>query len=155
MNPAEEPTAGVIDGRVHILPVRVYYEDTDFTGVVYHGAYVRFLERGRSDFLRLAGVHHAQLLDQADPLAFTVVRIEVRFKRAARIDDALQVRTTYDRVRGPRLYIGQTITRGKEIIAEAEVEAACIDLSGRPRRPPLSMKARLFQYFLPEVDDAP
>jgi acyl-CoA thioester hydrolase len=130
------PSAGWLDGREHCLPVRVYYEDTDFTGVVYHGNYARYFERGRSDFLRLAGIGHAELLERPDPAAFTVVRLTIDFRRGARIDDALLVRTTYDSVKGPRLFIRQRITRGDELIAEAEVEAACIDLAGRPRKPP-------------------
>ena len=81
------PSAGQMDGPTHLLPIRVYYEDTDFTGVVYHGAYVRFFERGRSDFLRLAGIHHAELQHRADPMAFAVTRIEIDFKRAAKIGD--------------------------------------------------------------------
>jgi acyl-CoA thioester hydrolase len=138
-----QPYAGEIVGREHRLPVRVYYEDTDFTGVVYHGNYARYFERGRSDFLRVAGVSHAELLDLDEPAAFTVTKITIEFKRAARIDDALMVRTTYDAIKGPRLFIRQRITRGEALIATAEVEAACIDLSGRPRRPPAGLVAQL------------
>lgn len=140
-----EPSAGVIEGREHLLPVRIYYEDTDFTGVVYHANYVRYFERGRSDFLRLAGVRHAALQDQG--AAFAIVRMELEFRRAARIDDALLVRTTYDSARGPRLFIGQTIFRGEELICAAQVEAACIDLAGRPRKPPAGMLEQLRPYF--------
>ena len=142
-----EPSAGVIEGREHVLPVRVYYEDTDFTGVVYHGNYVRYFERGRSDFLRVAGVRHADLLDRPDPAAFAIVRMEIDFKRAARIDDALAVRTTYDSARGPRLFISQRITRGEELVCQAKVEAACIDLQGRPRKPPPGMLDMLRPLF--------
>ena len=67
------PTAGRFEGHDHLLPVRVYYEDTDFTGLVYHANYVRYFERGRSDFLRLAGVGHADLLEQDEPLALQIV----------------------------------------------------------------------------------
>ena len=139
MTQTDHPTAGRFEGRDHLLPVRVYYEDTDFTGVVYHANYVRYFERGRSDFLRVAGVHHAELLDRDDPAAFAIVRMELDFKRAARIDDALAVRTTYESARGPRLFISQRITRGEELICAAQVEAACIDLAGRPRKPPAGM----------------
>jgi len=142
-----EPSAGVIEGREHVLAVRVYYEDTDFTGVVYHGNYVRYFERGRSDFLRVAGVRHAELLGRADPAAFAIVRMEIDFKRAARIDDALTVRTTYDSARGPRLFISQKILRGEELICQAKVEAACIDLAGRPRKPPPGMLDALSPFF--------
>ena len=135
-----EPTAGFIDGREHLLPVRVYYEDTDFTGVVYHANYLRYFERGRSDFLRLMGVSHTELRARAEPVAFVVRRMEVDFVRAARIDDALVVRTVYDRLQGPRIHIVQRIERrreqGAEEIASAMVEVVCIRLDGRPVRPP-------------------
>ncbi len=101
----DEPSAGWFEGREHRLAVRVYYEDTDFTGLVYHANYARYFERGRSDFLRLAGVHHRELMARPDPSAFVVTRLAMDFVKAARIDDALLVRTTYDRVRGPRLFI--------------------------------------------------
>ncbi|WP_332770014.1 YbgC/FadM family acyl-CoA thioesterase [Phenylobacterium sp.] len=140
-----EPSAGWLDGREHVLPVRIYYEDTDFTGVVYHANYVRYFERGRSDFLRVAGIRHAEL--QGQDAAFAIVRMELEFKRAARIDDALAVRTTYDSARGPRLFIGQQIFRAEELICRAQVEAACIDLSGRPRKPPAGMLEQLRPYF--------
>lgn len=142
------PAAGVFDGREHQLAVRVYYEDTDFTGVVYHANYLRFFERGRSDFLRLAGVDHTALLDGETSLAFVVVRMEIDFKRPAKVDDALVVRTTYDRVRGPRLFVSQRITRGEDLIASAQVEAACIDLSGRPRRPTPALAAAVEPWLL-------
>jgi acyl-CoA thioester hydrolase len=144
-----DPTAGVFEGREHRLPVRVYYEDTDFTGVVYHANYVRYFERGRSDFLRLAGVSHTELLERHDPAAFVITRMAVEFKRAARIDDALLVRTTYDTVRGPRLFVTQRITRGEELIATADVHAACIDLQGRPRKPPAGLVENLKPWLLP------
>jgi len=100
----DAPSAGRFEGRVHLLPVRVYYEDTDFTGLVYHGNYVRYFERGRSDFLRLAGVSHSDLLVGDSPSAFVVTRMEIDFRLAARIDDALLVNTTYDAVKGARLF---------------------------------------------------
>ena len=141
------PTAGRFEGREHILPVRVYYEDTDFTGLVYHANYVRYFERGRSDFLRLAGVGHADLLAGETPLAFVITSMSLRFLQAARIDDALTVRTTYDSLRGPRLTIRQTIERGGEVLCRAEVEAAVIDLNGRPRRAPATLIAAVTPWL--------
>ena len=149
MNPSELPTAGWFEDREHRLPVRVYYEDTDFTGVVYHANYARYFERGRSDFLRVAGIHHSSLLAQADPSAFVVTRLAMDFVKAARIDDALLVRTTYDTVRGPRMFITQTLTRGEDVIARAQVEAACITLDGRPRRPSRELVEALRPLLLP------
>jgi len=143
------PSAGVFEGREHRLAVRVYYEDTDFTGVVYHANYARYFERGRSDYLRLAGIAHSALLGRPDPCAFVVTRLAMDFVKAARIDDALVVHTTYDIVKGPRMFIFQAITRGDELIAKAEVEAACITLDGRPRRPPADLVARLTPLLAP------
>ena len=143
------PTAGWLDGRAHVLPVRIYYEDTDFTGVVYHANYLRYFERGRSDFLRLAGVSHQTLMGQPAPSAFTITRIEVDYRRAARVDDALLVRTTFDAVKGPRLYFAQRILRGDALIAEAAVHAACIDMSGRAQRPPAALIAAIGPLLAP------
>lgn len=149
MNPdPNAPTAGWLDGREHVLPVRIYYEDTDFTGMVYHANYLRYFERGRSDFFRLAGISHTELLNLAEPTAFTLVRVEVDYRRAARVDDALQVRTTYDAVQGARLMVSQRILRGEDLIAEAKLQAVCIDLKGRAKRPPRSMVDLLSPYFL-------
>lgn len=144
------PTAGRFEGREHILPVRVYYEDTDFTGLVYHANYVRYFERGRSDFLRLAGVGHADLLAGETPLAFVITAMDLRFLKAARIDDALTVRTTYDTLRGPRLTIRQTIDRGGEVLCRAQVQAAVIDLDGRPRRAPPALIAAVTPWLAPD-----
>ncbi len=139
------PSAGVFAGRQHRLPVRVYYEDTDFTGLVYHASYLRFLERGRSDFLRLAGADHVVMA--ALGTAFAVLRLEIDFHRAARIDDALIVVTGIAEARGPRLGFAQRVERGGEVICTAVVEAACIDAAGRARRPPPELGRALAPYL--------
>jgi acyl-CoA thioester hydrolase len=126
-----------------VLPVRVYYEDTDFTGVVYHASYLRFFERGRTEFLRAAGVEHAALLALPEPCAFAVTHISVDFRRAARVDDALEVRTAYCQGRGVRIEARQRILRGEGVLAEAKVEVVCIRLDGRPRRPPPELTTRI------------
>lgn len=131
----DHPSAGRFEGREHRLPIRVYYEDTDFTGLVYHANYVRYFERGRSDCLRLMGIGHAELLDGDEPMAFVVTRMQLEFLRPARIDDELVVRTLYEAVKGPRLLIAQTVTRGEEVLCRAGVEVVCIHMDGRPRRP--------------------
>jgi acyl-CoA thioester hydrolase len=141
------PTAGHFEGRVHVLPIRIYYEDTDFSGAVYHANYLRYFERGRSDFLRAAGVRHAELLEQNEPVAFAVHRMEIDFLRPARIDDALVVSTAYDAIRGARFVISQSIARGRDEIARAKVEACCISLTGRPKRPPAMVVRKLTQYL--------
>ena len=146
MATAGPPSAGLFIGREHRLPVRVYYEDTDFTGLVYHASYVRFLERGRSDFLRLAGADHVAMA--ALGTAFAIVRLEVDFRRAARIDDALEVVTGIAAVRGSRLRFSQRIEQDGEAICRAVVDAACIDAAGRARRPPSELM-RALTPFLP------
>ncbi|MFN3229156.1 MAG: tol-pal system-associated acyl-CoA thioesterase [Asticcacaulis sp.] len=145
--PAHHPGAGWFEGRAHVLPVRIYYEDTDFTGVVYHANYLRYFERGRSDFLRLIGLDHTLLAGWDEPTAFVILRMTLDFKRAARVDDALWVRTFYEQVRGARLMIRQQIERGAEILVTAEVEAACIDLDAKPKRPPAALVRILRPYF--------
>ena len=134
------PTTGVLDGRDHLLPIRVYYEDTDFTGVVYHANYLRYFERGRSDYLRLMGVSHTELRARPEPIAFVVRRMELDFVRPARVDDSLIVRTAYERIKGPRMFVRQRVERvredGGEVLASALVEVVCIRLDGRPVKPP-------------------
>jgi acyl-CoA thioester hydrolase len=143
------PTSGVFEGREHVLPVRVYYEDTDLTGVVYHANYVRYFERGRSDFLRLAGVSHASLLELDEPAAFAVTKLAIEFRQAARIDDALEVRTMFESTRGVRLNIAQRILRGGGLVASAAVEVVCIDARGRARRPPREVIDAVRPWFSP------
>jgi acyl-CoA thioester hydrolase len=142
-----QPTSGVFEGREHVLPVRVYYEDTDFTGLVYHASYLRFFERGRTEFLRAAGVEHAALLALPEPCAFAVTHISIAFKQAARVDDALEVRTLNRKGRGVRMEAVQRILRGGELIAEALVEVVCIRPGGRPRRPPPELSERLAPFL--------
>jgi acyl-CoA thioester hydrolase len=145
----EAPSAGRFEGRAHLLPVRIYYEDTDFSGLVYHANYLRYFERGRSDFLRLAGVRHAELLAADKPIAFAVRRIEVAFVSPARIDDALTVRTTFDSLKGPRIFVGQTLLRGAETLVRAGVEACAIGLDGRPKKPSALLVDRLKPFLEP------
>lgn len=122
----------------HRLMARVYYADTDFSGVVYHARYLEFLERGRSDFLRLAGVHHTELAEgkHGEKLVWVVRRMEIDFKAPAKIDDILTIDTRTERVSGARIFMAQQIRRGDEVLIEARVEAAIISESGRPRRFP-------------------
>jgi acyl-CoA thioester hydrolase len=143
------PSAGRFEGRFHHLPVRVYYEDTDFTGIVYHANYLRYFERGRSDFLRLAGVSHTHLLEGDQPIGFAVNRMTLEFLKPARIDDALVVRTVFETVRGPRIFIAQSVEIGGEALVKAQLEVCCISLTGRPRKPPAMLLQRLKPFLEP------
>jgi acyl-CoA thioester hydrolase len=138
-----------ISGRLqagrHVLALRVYYEDTDFTGLVYHAAYLKFAERGRSDFLRLCGIHHRALQEgeHGDPLAFAVRRMEIDFLAPARIDDLLEVTTRLEEARGARIVLAQEVQRGGAALFTARVTVAVISPDGRPRRLPEALAARL------------
>jgi acyl-CoA thioester hydrolase len=142
------PSMGYFEGREHYYPIRVFYEDTDFSGVVYYANYLRFLERARSSYFRLAGIGHAELLERDTPLAFVIRKINLDYKRSARIDDVLSVMTTYDVFKGARLLVTQKIFRGEDLILTADSEAACIDLEGRPKRAPKEMMEKLRPYLL-------
>lgn len=122
----------------HRLMARVYYADTDFSGVVYHARYLEFFERGRSDFLRLAGVHHTELAEgkHGEKLVWVVRRMEIDFRASARIDDILTIDTRTENVSGARIFMAQQLRRGEEVLVEAKVEAAIVSESGRPRRFP-------------------
>ena len=147
----DRPTAGRFEGREHRLPIRVYYEDTDFTGLVYHANYVRYFERGRSDCLRLMGVGHAELLDGDQPMAFVVSKLQLDFLKPARIDDELVVRTRYEAIKGPRLLIAQVITREDDVLCRASVEAVCIHMDGRPRRPTAALRDKVEPWLAGEA----
>ena len=141
-----EPSAGQFRDGAHWLAVRVYYEDTDFTGVVYHANYLRYMERGRSDFLRLAGVNHQGLQTQY-ATAFAIAHMDIDFKKPARVDDALIVRTAFSAPTGVRLIARQCVMRDGEILAQAVVTAVCVGRDGEPRKPPRSMVELLTPWF--------
>ena len=126
--------AGRIDGKKHVLPVRVYYEDTDFSGLVYHASYLRFCERGRSDCLRLLGVHHHALKEAG--LSMVVRRMVCDFIAPARIDEVLEVESRFLAMSGARMEIAQAVARDGQRLFEAAVTVALIDNHGRPRRLP-------------------
>ena len=133
--------AGRVDARAHVLPVRVYYEDTDFSGNVYHAAYLKFMERARSEFLRQRQVHHFELAGQG--IALAVRHIDIWYDRPAHIDDYLQINTLVEQISGTRLTLQQTIMRGEQILVRAGVEVVAISLAGRARRLPKVLVAAL------------
>lgn len=124
-------------GRRHVLPVRVYFEDTDAGGVVYHASYVRFCERGRTDFLRLCGVDARGLIDGSqsrEPAAFVVRRMTLDFRRPARMDDLLLVETRVRELGGASVTLDHSITRDGVLIFEATVTVVLVAMSGKPLR---------------------
>ncbi|MGQ0486652.1 MAG: tol-pal system-associated acyl-CoA thioesterase [Hyphomicrobiales bacterium] len=136
MSEAWPDLAGRIEGGRHLLPIRVYYEDTDFSGAVYHANYLKFCERGRSDCLRLLGIHHhvPHWHETQRGIGFVVRRLVCEFLKPARIDDLLAVETRFVEMVGARLEIEQKVRRGGESLFEAQVTVALVDAQGRPRR---------------------
>ncbi|MET0599362.1 MAG: tol-pal system-associated acyl-CoA thioesterase [Mesorhizobium sp.] len=130
--------SGELTPTGHRLLARVYYADTDFSGVVYHARYLEFFERGRSDFLRLAGVHHTELAEgkHGERIVWVVRRMEIVFHAPARIDDILTIETRTETISGARIFMAQALKREDALLVEARVEAAIIGEGGRPRRFP-------------------
>ena len=146
MSPTANLDGDIRDGRHH-MQVRVYYEDTDFSGFVYHASYLRFMERGRSEFLRFCGRGHQTLLNAAEPLFWTVRAISIEFIRPARVEDTLHVRTAIKRISGARMFLDQLIARAGELVTSAEVEVCLINSAGRARRIPENVRKQLEFYI--------
>lgn len=143
MTVAPSALDGVIrDGR-HFQPVRVYYEDTDFSGIVYHANYLRFMERGRSNYLRLLGADQRALFEEvareAPGFSFVVRSMEIDFRKPARMDDLLEVVTSPVEVKGASVLLQQSVTRGGESLVEATVRVAFIS-GGRARPIPRPLR---------------
>ena len=130
------------DGR-HVMSVRVYYEDTDFSGMVYHASYLRFMERGRTNYLRLLGADQRALFEETEKeapgFAFVVRSMQIEFRKAARMDDVLEVITTTHEVRGASITLDQRVMRGEEVLIEARVQVAFV-AGGRARRIPEALR---------------
>jgi acyl-CoA thioester hydrolase len=143
MNKDWPDLAGRIEGGQHVMAVRVYYEDTDFSGVVYHASYLRFMERGRTDFLRLLGVDHRALFEEAGQeapgFAFVVRSMNIEYLKPAHMDDVLTIITSPAEIAGASLTLKQEVFRGDTLILEAMVKAAFVS-GGRARRIPEALR---------------
>ena len=136
----DQPIEGRFDGREHRFPVRVYFEDTDLSGVVYHANYLRFMERARSDMLRLAGIDQRAAMEAGEG-AYAVSELAIKYRRPAKLDDALTVISRLTQVRAAAVHIHQRVMRGPELLAEANVVAALVAPDGRPKRQPAAWAA--------------
>lgn len=132
---------GWFDGARHLFRVRTYYEDTDLSGIVYHANYLRYMERARSDMLRLAGIDQRAAVEAGDG-AWAVTDLALRYRAPARLDDDLLVTSTVEAVRGASVIIAQTIHRDAQVLTEGRVTAAFVAPDGRPRRQPAEWVAR-------------
>ncbi|QLC25467.1 YbgC/FadM family acyl-CoA thioesterase [Parasphingopyxis algicola] len=131
----DRPVSGYFDDKEHRFPVRVYFEDTDLSGIVYHANYLRFMERARSDMLRLAGVDQRATIE-ADEGAYAVVDLAIKYRMPAKLDDDLLVVSHVTGVRAASCAIHQRVMRGSDILTDADVTAALVAPSGRPMRQP-------------------
>jgi acyl-CoA thioester hydrolase len=130
-----EPYKGQFDGTRHLFAVRVYFEDTDFSGVVYHARYLHFMERARSDMLACVGIDQRRVHAEGAG-AYAVTEMNIKYRRPAHFDDALLVVSTVEAVRAASCDIHQTVMRDAEILTEARVTAAFVSPDGKPRRQP-------------------
>lgn len=130
------------DGR-HVMAVRVYYEDTDFSGAVYHASYLRFMERGRTNYLRLLGADQRALFEEtereAPGFAFVVRTMQIEFLKPARMDDVLEVVTATEEVKGASVTLHQRVMRDDEMLIEAHVKVAFVS-GGRARPIPKPLR---------------
>jgi len=151
------PLSGELTEAGHRLVQRVYYEDTDFSGVVYHARYLHFLERGRTDYLRLLGVEQGSLVLEEDRegLVFVVHRMEIDFKAPARMDDILTILTSTEKAGGAKMILNQEIRRGEQLLIAARVIIAVINAAGRPRRLPEALAARFLAKTQENAGAAP
>ena len=149
-----EPTSGRIENGVHMLPLRVYYEDTDAAGIVYSANWLRFLERGRTELLRLLGQEHSALRE-ARGVNWVVRRCAIDYLKPARLDETINIRTHCGELRGASLDMIQEARRGEEILVHAELIVACMGENGRPVRLPPLARAALAEVAAPEPRRVP
>lgn len=139
---------GVLDGARHLYAVRVYYEDTDLSGITYHANYLRWFERARSDLLRLLGIDQRAAIESGEG-AYALSEVNVKYLRPAKLEDDVLIETTSTEIGAASVRMQQTARRGDDILATADVRAAFISLDGRPRRQPAAWRAA-FAAFMNE-----
>ena len=131
----DPPYAGRFVGKAHHFAVRVYFEDTDLSGIVYHANYLRYMERARSDMLKVAGIDQRAAHDAGEG-TYAVADLSIKYVSPAKLDDALLVISTVTEIRAASCRIHQRVMRGDQIVTDAAVLAAFLSPQGRPRRQP-------------------
>lgn len=137
---------GRMEGDEYVLPIRVYYEDTDAAGIVYHANYLRFAERARTEMLRAVGIAQSTLAREVG-VAFAVRDCQIDYRAPARLDDLLEVRSRLVEQRGATLRAEQTIRRDGEDLVRLAVRVACVGRDGRPVRLPAGLRGSLERFF--------
>jgi acyl-CoA thioester hydrolase len=142
---ADLPREGALQGEVHRFPVRVYYEDTDAAGIVYYANYLKFIERARTEMMRLYGVEHEKAR-QSGGTAFIVRRCAIEYIQPARLDDALVVETRLEELGGATIHLSQNVLRDGTLLVRATVVVACVGAQGRPVRLPAELRSSLSSF---------
>ena len=137
--------SGRIEGGEHVLPVRVYYEDTDAAGIAYYANYLKFAERGRTEWLRLAGIQQSEV-SRRHGVAFAVRDCKVDYRQPARLDDLVEVRSRLTGLRGASADMAQVISRDGAALVRLDLRIACIGHDGRPARFPAALRTALERY---------
>ena len=127
--------------------IKVYYEDTDSSGFVYHTSYLKFAERGRSNFLRLLGINHSELISSNEPKYFVVYKMNSKFIGTSTIDDILEVRSIFKGIEGVRLKIDQDIFKDEKKLFSTNIEFALLDKNTKPIKFPDDMKLKIKEYL--------
>lgn len=140
-----QPAAGVLRGAMHLFPVRIYYEDTDLSGIVYHANYLRFMERARSDLLTLLGVDQRAAIEAGEG-AYAVADLALAYRAPARLGDALLVETRAPAIGAASVRMVQRITRGAQLITEATIRVGFVGPDGRARRQPDEWRRRFAAF---------
>ncbi len=132
--------------KPHLFPVRVYYEDTDFSGAVYHANYLRFMERARTEMLRALDIHQGARLagEEAEPFAFVVRFLSIDYFKPAGMDDLLTIETAPGRIGAASLELAQRVLRGADVLASGHVRIACV-IGGRAARMPKAVRDKLLR----------
>ncbi|MEM7740005.1 MAG: tol-pal system-associated acyl-CoA thioesterase [Pseudomonadota bacterium] len=132
---------------VHRIDFRIYFEDTDITGIVYHANYVKYFERGRTESLRAVFNDLSEIMADEDPATFAVASMDIQFKRPAKLDNIITVETELVEAKGAKMIFNQRVLRGEERLASAHVVVAVITMDGRPRRMPDAMRQRMDEHL--------
>ncbi|MBO9575918.1 MAG: tol-pal system-associated acyl-CoA thioesterase [Sphingobium sp.] len=147
------PASGRFESGEHVFPVRVYFEDTDLSGLVYHANYLRYMERARSDMLRLLGIDQRGAKESGEGV-YAVTDLAIRYRGPARLDDDLIVHSQVTQITPARCIIAQSVWRGDVELTEGTVTVAFLDPSGRPKRQPADWIARFSNHIVKDPTPA-
>ncbi|HSG54813.1 MAG TPA: YbgC/FadM family acyl-CoA thioesterase [Paracoccaceae bacterium] len=150
MESVPQPASGILEGQCHLFPIRVYYEDTDLSGIVYHANYLKYCERARSDLLRVLGIDQ-RTAHEAGEGTYAVADAKIRWAAPARLDDSLVVQTSLAELRSASVRLVQRVVRGEELLVELAIRVGFIAPNGRPRRQPEAWRAAFEEFYQSEA----